>query len=230
MHPGPLIRGLFGPYERSVAETYRRIFVDLDEFAGLMNGWVPQAQRVLEVGCGEGAMTERLVRTYPAASITAIDITPKVGRLFRGRTANVTFSKETVEDVARREPASFDLVVLADVLHHVPVDARESLMNAIKDAMAPSGSLIFKDWVPSSGLGHWLCDASDRYLTGDDVSYLTLNGIEMLLADIFAPGSIRQIDTIRPWKNNVVAFVKPSKQTILHNAEANEQSLQAEYE
>ena len=36
MRPGPLIRRLFGPYEHAIAEVYRRIFVDLDEFAELM--------------------------------------------------------------------------------------------------------------------------------------------------------------------------------------------------
>jgi hypothetical protein len=31
MRPGPLIRRLFSPYERDVAEAYRHIFVDLDD-------------------------------------------------------------------------------------------------------------------------------------------------------------------------------------------------------
>jgi len=32
MRPGPLIRRLFGPYEREITEAYRRLFIDLDEF------------------------------------------------------------------------------------------------------------------------------------------------------------------------------------------------------
>ena len=103
MQPGPVIRRLFGPYEHTVAEAYRHIFVNLDDFARLIHTWVPQAQRILEVGCGEGAMTERIMRIYPAATITAIDITPKVGRLFRGSRVNVTFSQESVEAVASRQ-------------------------------------------------------------------------------------------------------------------------------
>jgi ubiquinone/menaquinone biosynthesis C-methylase UbiE len=87
---------MFGPYEHGVAEMYRRIFVDLDNLAELMRIWVPRAQRILEVGCGEGAMTERLVKAYPSASVTAIDITPKVGRLFRGDASAVTFCQGTV--------------------------------------------------------------------------------------------------------------------------------------
>jgi SAM-dependent methyltransferase len=210
MRPGPVIRSLFGPYEHWVSEAYRRMFVSLDDFAELMSTWVPQAQRILEVGCGEGAMTERITRKYPNASVIAIDITPKVGRLFRGKASNVTFSQEFVEDVARREPASFDLIVLADVLHHVPVVARQSLMNAISQSMTANGSFIFKDWVASSSPIHWICGATDRYLTGDKVSHVTPDGVGPLLTDTFGAGAIRQTDTVRPWKNNLAVLVQHS--------------------
>jgi SAM-dependent methyltransferase len=211
MHPGPLVRRLFGPYEHGVAEAYRKIFVDLDDLAGLMNTWVPKAHKILEVGCGEGAMTERITRLYPAAAVTAIDITPNVGRLFRGKTSSVKFCQESVENIAAKEPGSFDLVILADVIHHVPAEARRSLLSAIAQAMAPTGSLIFKDWVVSSSPIHWLCLMSDRYLTGDDVVYCTMGGINTLVADIFGPETIHQVDTVRPWRNNVAVHVTRSQ-------------------
>ena len=40
MHPGPLIARLFGPYERHVAEAYKRLFADLDDFAARLRLWV----------------------------------------------------------------------------------------------------------------------------------------------------------------------------------------------
>jgi 2-polyprenyl-3-methyl-5-hydroxy-6-metoxy-1,4-benzoquinol methylase len=208
MHPGPVIRRLFGPYEHQVAEAYRHIFVNLDDFARLIQTWVPQARRILEVGCGEGAMTERITKFYPAASVTAIDITPKVGRMFRGNRVNVTFCQESVESVADRQPATYDLVILADVIHHVPTDARRSLMRGIDKAMMPAGSFIFKDWVITKTPINWLCGASDRYLTGDNVSYLTMPIIEDLVTDPFGPNTIRQTARVRPWDNNVAVLVR----------------------
>jgi 2-polyprenyl-6-hydroxyphenyl methylase/3-demethylubiquinone-9 3-methyltransferase len=199
---------MFGRYERDVAELYRRIFVNLDNFAELMHAWVPQANRILEVGCGEGAMTERIAKTYPSASVTAIDISSKVGRLFRGDASAVTFCQETVESVASREPASFDLVILADVMHHVPAGARCSLMSAIDRALAPDGSLLFKDWVISASPIHWLCEFADRYLTGDDVSYFTMSSIDTMLTETLGPGTIRRTGTVRPWRNNVAFLVQ----------------------
>ena len=71
--------------------------------------WVPEPRRILEVGCGEGAMTERLTKAYPAATVTGTDITPRIGRLFRGDAAKVRFLRSRVEDVALNEPASVRL-------------------------------------------------------------------------------------------------------------------------
>jgi 2-polyprenyl-3-methyl-5-hydroxy-6-metoxy-1,4-benzoquinol methylase len=209
MPTGPVIRKLFGPYERSVTEAYRRIFVDLDDLARLMKAWVPEARRILEVGCGEGAMTERIIHAYPSATVTAIDVSPRVGRLFRGPRSNVCFNQETVETVALREPASFDLVVLADVMHHVPIDMRRSLLSAIAHAMAPDGSLVFKDWLISATPIHWLCGASDRYLTGDRVSYFTRESMDALLTDSFDWAATRARQTVRPWPNNLAVLVRP---------------------
>jgi len=208
MRPGPLIRRLFGPFEHAVAEAYRGVFVDLDEVAALMRAWVPEARRILEVGCGEGAMTERIVRSYPAATVMAFDISPRVGRLYRGPASRVTFRQETAEGVARREPASFDLVVLADVIHHVPPHARHSLLGAIKQSMAANGSLIFKDLVPSATLLHCICALSDRYLTGDNVAYCTVDDINALLTSSFGSGAIRKFEILRRQPNNVVVLVR----------------------
>ena len=87
MRPGPLVRRLFGPYE--ITEADRRLFVDLDDFMDRLQVWVRQPRRILEVGCGEGAMTERLSRAYPAATVTGTDITLRIDRLFRGESARV---------------------------------------------------------------------------------------------------------------------------------------------
>jgi 2-polyprenyl-6-hydroxyphenyl methylase/3-demethylubiquinone-9 3-methyltransferase len=209
---------LTGPFEHQTAEAYRRVFVDLDELARVMSAWVPQARRILEVGCGEGAMTERIARMYPTASVIAIDISPSVGRLFRGNTSAVTFLQETVEAIASREPASFDLVVLADVIHHVPAYARRSLMCAINQAMAPDGSLIFKDWIVSNSPIHWLCALSDRYLTGDNVFYCRIGEINRMLIDVFGPTAIRRAGTVGPWHNNVAVLVQRSGPSIVEDS------------
>jgi 2-polyprenyl-3-methyl-5-hydroxy-6-metoxy-1,4-benzoquinol methylase len=208
MRLGPRVRRLFGPYERGATEAYRRIFIDLDDFVARVEAWAREPRRILEVGCGEGAVTERLALAYPAATITATDIAATVGRLFRGPAAHVTFIHGSVDRVAESAPKSFDLVVLSDVLHHVPPAQRHALLSAIDRAMAPGGSLIFKDWAPSRHPIHWLCSFADRYITGDDVQFCTKPGMAALLSEVFGPKAIRDQAVVRPWANNVAFLVR----------------------
>jgi len=205
---GPAVRRLFGRHEHRIAELYRAIFVDVDAYGRLIGDWVPQARRILEVGCGEGAVTEQLARVYPDADILAIDITPRVGRLFRGRRDRVTFVETTVQQVAAEQPGAFDLVILSDVLHHVPLPIRRELLAAVRTTIASGGSLIFKDWERTAAPIHWLCHAGDRWLTGDRVRYLRKPEAEAMLADAFGRSAVVAQAWVRPWRNNFAMLAR----------------------
>jgi len=88
---------MFGRFEPRISATYRSIYLDLDAFIGLMQQWQTSASKILEVGCGEGAVTERLRTIYPSAKITAIDITPRIGRLYRGSLRDVEFIQSDIK-------------------------------------------------------------------------------------------------------------------------------------
>jgi SAM-dependent methyltransferase len=207
---GGAIRRLFGPYERQVGERYRAIYVDLDAFAASLGAWVPNPRRVLEVGCGEGAVSERLVALYPLAEIVAIDITPNVGRLYAGPVGRVRFAETTVEAFAAEERGKFDLIVLADVMHHVPPgSARRSILETIKLLLADDGHLAFKEWERTPTPIHWLGYFSDRWITGDRISYMDGEEIRAQLRDTFGPGSIRAEARVPPWRNNISFLVRP---------------------
>jgi 2-polyprenyl-6-hydroxyphenyl methylase/3-demethylubiquinone-9 3-methyltransferase len=210
MSLGASIRGLLGAWEKPVAEAYRAIFVDLDAWVDQLRAVRPAAVRILEVGCGEGALTERLSAAYPTASITAIDITPRAGRLFRGDAGRVAFRQMPVGDIARTAPASFDLVVMCDVLHHVPQAERGTFMADIGRTVALGGLFAMKDWARSATPIHWACWASDRFLTGDDVAFASRAEARALLESVFGAACVRDGAFIRPWSNNIGFFVRSS--------------------
>ena len=209
MSLGRFIRGLFGPYERQITAAYRSIYVDIDAYVDGIRKWVPSARNILEVGCGEGAVTERLAAAYPSAEITAIDISPRLGRLYRGPAGRVRFLERTVQEVAAAEPGRYDLAMLADVLHHVPVPLRGELLDSVRAALAPGGAFVFKDWERSATPIHWLCHASDRWLTGDKVAYMKRGEAKAALARSFGNGSIAAEAWVRPWRNNFMMLVRP---------------------
>jgi 2-polyprenyl-3-methyl-5-hydroxy-6-metoxy-1,4-benzoquinol methylase len=208
MKPGPFIRKMFGPYERQISEAYRSIYIDIDAFVELMLQWKPRAKRILEVGCGEGAVTQRLNATYPDAKITAIDITPRVGRLYRGMPDDVRFIRCSVQEIAATEPGQYDLVVLSDVMHHVPLEFRQGLLDAVRTVLAPKGTFVFKDWRRNYTPIHWLCYASDRWLTGDRISYMTRNEMRERLAHAFGADALVAEARVAPWWNNIAILVR----------------------
>ena len=206
---GPFIRRLFGPYERQISEAYRSIYVNIDNLVARMRAWKPSASRILEVGCGEGAVTERLAVAYPDARITAIDITPRVGRLYDGSRDKVRFMQTTVQEIAATDPGQFDFVVLADVLHHVPMELREGLLDAVRKTLAPGGVLVFKDWERNSTPIHWLGYLSDRWLTGDRIVYMRREEMRKRLSTSFGATAIVDEARILPWRNNLAILVRP---------------------
>ena len=225
---GPFVRGLFGPFEPQIAGAYRSIYIDIDALVALIARWRPSAERILEVGCGEGAVTEKLCAAYPRSTITAIDVTARLGRLFRGKTERVRFVRSTVQEIGAREPASYDLVVLSDVLHHVPREQRRGLLDAVRSCTAPQGALVFKDWQHNRSPIHWLCHASDRWLTGDRISYMSREEMRDHLVASFGPGTAMQEARVAPWWNNLAFFVQPSERIQAHAGHADRDQHDAE--
>jgi 2-polyprenyl-6-hydroxyphenyl methylase/3-demethylubiquinone-9 3-methyltransferase len=207
---GAIVRRMFGRHERFVSELWRAGFVNLDDFVEQVRDWVPDPQRILEVGCGEGAGTERLAAAYPKALILAIDIAPNLGRLYAGPSDNVNFRQVAVTDLAKTHAATFDLIVMCDVLHHIPEQLRLDVIASTRTMLAPGGSFVCKDWTRTATLVHWIAYAADRWLTGDRIRYATVPEAEALFTGSFGPSPVRARTTIRPWRNNFALLLRPS--------------------
>lgn len=205
---GATVRRAFGKHERKVSELWRAIFVDLDAWIAAVRDWVPDAHRILELGCGEGYSTERLAAAYPEARIDAVDIADNIGRLYQGRREQVQFRQIFAEELAAQQPGAYDLIILADVIHHVPKAARQSLLEAVRTLLAPGGTLLFKDWARDRTPIYYVGYASDRWLTGDRIEYLTPNEADDMLCGVFGASSLVSEKRIRPWQNNYAFMVK----------------------
>lgn len=206
---GQFIRRMFGPHERQISEFYRSIYVDVDDYIAGISKRVPNARRILEVGCGEGAVSERLAAAYPNAEIVGIDVTPRVGRLYAGPPQRVHFLQATIQEYHAAAPGQFDLILLADVLHHVPLQFRGSLLETIRTMISPGGHLAFKEWERNRMPIHWLAYFSDRWITGDRVSYMSRDEIYQLITQSFGRNAIVAEDRVRPWRNNFALLVRP---------------------
>jgi len=206
MGVGAAVRRAFGPYEHQISDAWRTMFVDMDAWTSALKAQTPHAKRILEVGCGEGAGTEKLVEFFPDAHIDAIDIADNIGRLYRGDQSKVTFRKQFVEERAAAEPGSYDLIVLCDVIHHVPENAQDSLLDSIRTLLKPDGTFAMKDWDRDYTPIYWLCYFADRYLTGDRIRYKKPDEARIQLERIFGEAHVERGAHVRPWRTNYTFF------------------------
>jgi 2-polyprenyl-6-hydroxyphenyl methylase/3-demethylubiquinone-9 3-methyltransferase len=179
------VRARLGRLEIPAADAYRSAFINLADCAEVVASAFP-AKRVLEVGCGDGSFAQRLLERLPAAEYVGIDVSDQPGRLFRGDSARASF--RTVDSTTFRgeEPEPFDLVVVVDVLHHVPPELREAVLTDIRSLTAPGGHYAIKEWEPIPGPTHLACWAADRFITGDRVSHVPSEAMRARLASMFA--------------------------------------------
>lgn len=183
---GPAIRTRLGPWETPVADAYRSFFLNLDDCATLISSMWP-ARRILEVGCGDGSFGERLLAHYPNSDYVGIDVAGEPGRLFRGPRSRATFRAISSAQLLQESPEPFDLVLLVDVLHHVPIIDRSELLGDLRRLTRDGGHYAVKEWEPTRTSAHYLAWFADRFITGDRVAHVTppalKNQLNQLLGD-----------------------------------------------
>lgn len=99
--------------------------------------------RILDVGCGGGILSEALARA--GAQVTGIDLSRESIRAAaqhaRDQGLEVAYRYESVEDVARRQAGSFDVVTCMEMLEHVPQPGR--IVASCAQALKAGGHAFF---------------------------------------------------------------------------------------
>ena len=204
---GQRLRRLLGSRTDPVARWYRHWYIDLADF-GRTLGRLGPVERALEIGCGDGHLTEQLVARFPDAVVVGIDVAAEPGRLYRGRSERVAFRRVTAEQLAAEGPLPFDLVVLCDVLHHVAPADRVGLVRAARHLTRPGGVLVVKDWERGRDLGTLASYVSDTYITGDHVEFFAPGELDALLMEACPGDRIVGEGRVPPRHNNQYLVVR----------------------
>jgi tRNA (cmo5U34)-methyltransferase len=115
----------------------------------------PHARHVLDVGCGAGNYTLKLLERIPNLDVTLIDLSKPmldraVERLGRATTGCLTTMQGDIRQLDLGEQ-QFDLTLASAVLHHLRSDAEwRDVFAAFHRALRTGGSLWIFDLVESS--------------------------------------------------------------------------------
>ena len=115
----------------------------------------PRARHVLDVGCGAGNYSLKLLQHLPNLDVTLIDLSQPMleraaERVGRATSGHITTIQGDIREL-RLADGEFDVILAAAVLHHLRVDAEwRDVFAAFYRALRPGGSLWVFDLVESS--------------------------------------------------------------------------------
>jgi 2-polyprenyl-3-methyl-5-hydroxy-6-metoxy-1,4-benzoquinol methylase len=129
---------------------YKRFHKDGEVHAIEMSDWlrvylredipIDRSIPVLDFGCGFG-FALRALREEGFVDLRGIEISSEQAEICRRSGFDVTVATDSVEFL-RKNKGRFGLILLLDVLEHVPGNAQIELALAIKEALRPEGRLI----------------------------------------------------------------------------------------
>lgn len=159
----------------TVEEIRQRFDADVERFSNLETGQsatvdaplalslvaqaaaatTPQARHVLDVGCGAGNYTLKLLEQLPNLDATLIDLSRPMldraqERVGAATTGTVTPIQGDIREVSLPEEG-YDVILAAAVLHHLRTDAEwQEVFTKFYRALCPGGSVWIFDLVESS--------------------------------------------------------------------------------
>lgn len=145
----------------------------------------PHAKELLDVGCGGGNYTLKLLQRFPNLNVTLVDLSQQmldcaVSRIRPQTSGTVTAIHSDMRELQLGEQR-FDVIVAAATLHHLRTDDEwRSVFQKFHAALKPSGSIwifdLIESPIPELQAIHWR-----RY--GE---YLTSVGGEAYRDELFA--------------------------------------------
>jgi ubiquinone/menaquinone biosynthesis C-methylase UbiE len=138
------------------------------------------ADRLLDVGCGTGALLYRLSQQVPAAQLSGVDPVAEMLAVARRRLPPEVEVREGWAERLPFENAQFDVVVSCNVFHYVREPA--AALHEMGRVLAPGGRLVLTDWCDDY-LACRFCDACLRLFSPAHFKVYRQRELQRLLLD-----------------------------------------------
>lgn len=130
-------------YTNNWWENFLSHFKFWEEPYETVNKMLPDKGTIVELGCGEGLLSNYLALDRPKRRIIGYEIVPERLRAAKKRIKNTTYY---VADVVKLSYPKADAFILFHVLHHLPSKtAQDDVLMKVKKALRKNGKLIIVD-------------------------------------------------------------------------------------
>lgn len=171
-------------YYDETSMNYRRRYIYPKLFSGMdLNG-----KRVYELACGSGLNTSELLRIFPSATVTGLEISPRSCEAYRRNTGRDAIVYDlTAREAQALEPA--DCAFVVGGLHHCVTDLPSTFSN-LSRLVAPGGHLAMVE--PNAGYflnalrnkwyraDHWFQTEEEAALHHDEIARMAQEWFEPL--------------------------------------------------
>ena len=110
--------------------------------------------KALDFGCGIGLLSGFLKRHLPAIQLDGFDVSQdSIRKVESGLTVQGTFTCDWSQ-LAR----DYQLIVISNVMHHIPPQQRRDVIHELADRLKPGGLLAIFEHNPANPVTRWVVD------------------------------------------------------------------------
>lgn len=129
--------------ERVLLEDFCHLNLRQEAIKELCDRFIPRSSRILEVGCGVGVISKHLGKR--ASRLLSIDISAvnlRIAEMYVDSPSSKFRVLDITRDFHRIDGLEFDVILLADVIEHIPREKYTALFWNLERLLAPGGLML----------------------------------------------------------------------------------------
>jgi 2-polyprenyl-3-methyl-5-hydroxy-6-metoxy-1,4-benzoquinol methylase len=136
----------------------------IDPMFMAVDGVIPPQGEVLDLGCGYGMVSHWITRFAPKRRVLGVDFDAKRIRVAKATTPvnpRAIFEKQNVLEWPEYPPC--DCVLLCDMLHYLPCEAKAEVLRKAFRALRPGGLVVLRDACSDKSRPHRIVEWTEKW-------------------------------------------------------------------